>query len=73
MGPALKLIEAAPVDKGALAKFVGRKNKALATIVLSMDPGLLYYVVGADPTDPIVVWKNFLKKNLYIYIGIRSQ
>ena len=26
--------ETAPVDEGALAKFVGRKNKALATIVL---------------------------------------
>ena len=48
--------ETAPVDEGALAKFVGRKNKALVTIVLSMDPGLLY-VVGADPTDPSVVWK----------------
>ena len=35
-----------------LAKFVGRKNKALATIVLSLDPGLLY-VVGADPRIPL--------------------
>ena len=38
--------EAAPVEEGALAKFVGRNNKALATIVLSLDPGLLYVVGG---------------------------
>ncbi len=48
--------ETAPVEEGALAKFVSMKNKALATIVQSMDPSLLY-VISNDPTDPIAVWK----------------
>jgi len=38
------------------AKFVLRKDKALATIVLAVDPSLLY-LIGADPKDPKVVWK----------------
>ena len=36
-------------------KFAARRDKALATIVLAMEPSLLY-LVGPDPTDPIVVW-----------------
>ena len=31
-------------------KFVGRRDKALATIVLSVDPTLLYLI--GEPTDP---------------------
>ena len=38
------------------AKFSLRKDKALATIVLAIDPSLLY-LIGADPKDPAVVWK----------------
>ena len=38
------------------AKFATRKDKALATIVLVVEPSLLY-LIGADPTDPVVVWK----------------
>ena len=44
-------------DRNLLAKFAGRRDKALATIVLSVDPSLLY-LVGADPVDPIIVWKK---------------
>ena len=38
------------------AKFAARKDKALAIIVLAVEPSLLY-LIGADPTDPVVVWK----------------
>ena len=38
------------------AKFAARRDKALATIVLAMEPSLLY-LVGPDPTDPVVVWR----------------
>ena len=38
------------------AKFEGRKDKALAIIVLAVETSLLY-LIGADPTDPVVVWK----------------
>ena len=37
-------------------KFAARKDKALAIIVLAVDPSLLY-LIGADPTNPVVVWK----------------
>ena len=52
--------EVAPVD-GAdrpwdrQAKFAARRNRALAGIVLAIEPSLLY-LVGADPTDPVIVW-----------------
>ena len=38
------------------AKFAARRDKALAIIVLAVEPSLLY-LIGADPTDPVVVWK----------------
>ena len=38
------------------AIFAARRDKALATIVLAIQPSLLY-VIGADPTDPVKVWK----------------
>ena len=40
------------------AKFSLRKDKALAlaTIVLAINPSLLY-LIGADPKDPAVVWQ----------------
>ena len=37
------------------AKFAAQRDKVLATIVLMMEPSLLY-LVGPDPTDPVVVW-----------------
>ena len=38
------------------AKFATRRDKALAIIVLAIEPSLLY-LIGADPTDPVVVWR----------------
>ena len=45
-------------DEGAerQAKFAARRDKALAIIVLAIEPSLLY-LVGADHTDPVVVWR----------------
>ena len=39
------------------AKFAARKDKALAIIVLAVELSLLY-LIGTDPTDPVVVWKT---------------
>ena len=36
-------------------KFSLRRDKALATIVLSVEPKWLY-ILGSDPTDPTEVW-----------------
>lgn len=38
-------------------KFMTRRDRALATIVLSIEPSLLY-LLGANPEDPVVVWKK---------------
>ena len=38
------------------AKFVTRRDRALATIVLSVNPSLLYLL--GDPEDPVMVWKK---------------
>ena len=38
------------------AKFTARKDKALAIIVLVVEPSLLY-LIGADPRDQVAVWK----------------
>ena len=48
--------EVAPTDATALAKFNTRKNKALASIVLTIDPKILYLI--GDPTDPASVFKK---------------
>lgn len=47
--------EVAPEETDAnYRKFEGRRDKALATIVLSVDPTLLYLI--GEPTDPKAVW-----------------
>ena len=38
------------------AKFVGRRDHALAIIVLSVDQALLYLI--GDPEEPTTVWKK---------------
>ena len=49
--------EAAPAEiDGAYSKYISRKNRALAIIVLSIDPTLLYLFGG--PTDPTAVWER---------------
>ena len=50
--------EEAPGEDAAAerhTKFAARKDHALATIVLSVEPSLLYLL--GDPQDPIQVWK----------------
>jgi len=39
------------------AKFVARRDGALAIIMLAMEPSLLY-LVGQDPTNPVDAWKT---------------
>jgi Zinc knuckle. len=50
--------EEAPMEEtGEVArKFVARRNRALATIVLAVDPSLLYLL--GNPTDPAEVWNR---------------
>ena len=42
-------------DKDIL-KFLSRRDRALATIVLSVDLSLIYLI--GDPDDPVVVWNK---------------
>ena len=60
--------EAPPDDtaeEAVVTKYRGRQDRALATIVLSVDPSLLYLL--GQPTDPVKVWtklsSQFQKKN----------
>ena len=39
-----------PNDKGQRAKFATRRDRALATVILSVDPSILY-IIG-NPEDP---------------------
>ena len=52
-------------DEAVISKYQARQDKALATIVLSVDPSLLYLL--GQPTDPVKVWtklsSQFQKKN----------
>ena len=67
--------EVAPAEAEPLAKFNTRRDKALAIIVLSVDPTLLYLV--GDPTDPIVVWTKladqFQKKTWANKLHLRKR
>ena len=55
-------------------KFVLRKDKALATIVLSVEPKWLY-ILGSDPCDPTEVWQkladHFQKKSWANKLSLR--
>ena len=42
------------------AKYCGRKERALATIVLSVDPSLLYLL--GEPEDPVAVWEKLARQ-----------
>ena len=49
--------EVAPDDNmAALNKFNDRRDKALSTLVLAVEPSLLYLL--GDPQDPVDVWKK---------------
>ena len=68
--------EAAPPENdGAYSKFIARKNRALAIIVLSIDPSLLYLL--GDPTDPTAVWEKlstqFQKKTWANKLALRRR
>ena len=45
-----------PAEADKYAKFVARRDRALAIIVLSVQPSLLYLI--GDPEDPIIVWQK---------------
>ena len=61
-------------DKDIL-NFLSRRDRALATIVLSVDPSLLYLIV--DPDDPLVVWNKladqFQKKTWANKLAVRRR
>ena len=57
------------------AKFMARKDRALATIVLAVEPSLLYLL--GDPEDPVAVWKRlsgqFQKKTWANKLNLRKK
>ena len=62
-------------EPDVLAKFVARKDRALATIVLSVDLSLLYFIGG--PQDPAIVWEKlanqFQKKTWADKLALRRK
>ena len=42
----------------AHTKFMSRRDRALAIVVLSVEPSLLYLI--GDPVDPVTVWKKLM-------------
>ncbi len=69
-------IETAPrEDASKWANYLARKDRALATIVLSIEPSLLYLI--GEPEDPIVVWKKqldqFQKKTWANKLALRRK
>eukprot|EP00794_Sanderia_malayensis_P003829 gene3829-4362_t len=57
------------------AKYVTKKNRALAIVVLSIEPCLLYLL--GDPQDPVVVWNKlaaqFQKKTWANKLALRRK
>ena len=70
-------IEAAPAETDAnkYRKFVTQRDKALAIIVLSVNPSLLYML--GEPKDPGAVWKKladqFQKKTWANKLALRCR
>ena len=62
-------------DRDAYKKYCNRRDRALATIVLTLDPELLYLVENID--DPIQVWnklgKNFQTKSVASKFALRKK
>ena len=56
--------ETAPVEVAEQAKFALRRDRALATIVLAVDPSLLY-LIGTDPKDPVAVFEGQFQRNTW--------
>ena len=69
--------ETAPEEAEAdrRSKFLARRDRALATIVLAIDPSLLYFI--GDPDDPVAVWKKlqdqFQKKTWANKLALRRR
>ena len=59
----------------AISKFEARRDRALAVIVLSVEPSLLYLL--GDPQDPVLVWKKlqdqFQKKSWVNKLSLRRK
>ena len=67
--------EIAPRGEDARRKFIVRRDQALATIVLAVEPSLLYLL--GDPQDPAVVWEKlsnqFQKKSWANKLALRRR
>ena len=67
--------EVAPEDARELERYNGRKDKALSTIVLSINPSLLYLL--GDLVDPVAVWtkleEQFQKKSWVNRLNLRRN
>lgn len=69
--------ELAPSDSASAeyTKFSIRRDKALATIVLTLDPDLIYLI--GDAEDPVIVWKllqeTFQKKSVASKFALRKK
>jgi hypothetical protein len=57
------------------SKFLARRDRALATIVLAVEPSLLYLI--GDPEDPVAVWEKlqnqFQKKTWANKLALRRR
>ena len=62
-------------DAAKYSKYVAQKDRALATIVLAVDPSLLYLL--GDPVDPAAVWTKlsgqFQKKTWANKLSLRKR
>ena len=62
-------------DADQRAKFLCKRDRALATIVLAVEPSLLYLI--GDPKNPVEVWKKlqdqFQKKSWANRLALRRQ
>ena len=67
--------EVLPAEGDARTKFLARRDRALAIIVLSVQSSLLYLL--GEPEDPVVVWKKlsdqFQKKTWANKLGLRRR
>ena len=67
--------ETAPAEGDGRPKFLARRDRALATIVLAVEPSLLYLI--GDPEDPVAVWgklqNQFQKKTWANKLALRRR
>ena len=67
--------EPSQADRDKHVKFVARRDKALATVVLSVEPSLLYLL--GEPVDPRIVWEKlrdqFQKKTWANKLSLRRR